>query len=177
MLGQSRNKTRHMSAYIVDKNHILYLIQAAISRRINGSYTFHWFVDKPDAESMWATLDADNHEQLADVGNMLWRENIRSVSHRYPGESSATLPGPIEHEVIEAKDFQRVLWTEFNPVQVLKAIACFEYQSCEHSEWEKSEAYQFCKALRHTAINALVGYSDASWGAPEVQNCRLQRIA
>jgi len=48
-----------------------------------------------------------------------------------------------------------------DPLVVLKAIACLEYQSCEHPGWLDSEARVFCQALRRVAITALPGYSAA----------------
>jgi hypothetical protein len=80
-----------MSAYIVDREHILYLVSSAMSGSIvRHRGAFHWFHgDK------WHNLHNTDYEKAADVANMLWRENIASVSARYPNESSATLPGPV----------------------------------------------------------------------------------
>jgi len=52
-------------------------------------------------------------------------------------------------------------------VQTLKAIACFDYQACETDDWQQSEAFAFCEALRDRAINKLPGYSEAKWGIDE----------
>jgi len=151
-----------MSAYIVDKTHILYLLAAAQSRVIGRGYgpmRWYWnneshFIGSPERDA-------------CDVGNMLWRENMKSVGYRYEGESSATLPGPNDpSSVIEARDLRHV-WNHIDPVQVLKACDCYEYQSCEHKGWEESEAHTFIKFLRKAAWNALPGYDDAKWGAPE----------
>ena len=46
---------------------------------------------------------------------------------------------------------------------MLKALACYEYQACEHAEWPTSEAYQFCEALRRRAIPRAPGYDAAEW--------------
>jgi hypothetical protein len=48
-------------------------------------------------------------------------------------------------------------------VGLLKAINCYEYQSCEHDDWEKSQAYRFCDALRKMLIRELPGYEEAVW--------------
>jgi hypothetical protein len=155
-----------MSAYIVDKEHIVYLVSAAMSRRITHYRAFSWYwKDAPQIQDRHRKLEGD-HEQAAEVANMLWRENIKSVSHRYPNESSSTLPGPINTDwTVEAADFRFASLTP-DPVQVLKSIACYEYQTCEHPEFEQSEAYAFVKALESAAIGALPGYDDAEWGAP-----------
>jgi hypothetical protein len=90
------------------------------------------------------------------------------VSHRYPNESSATLPGPIgESFVIESHHMSQAVWPEIDPVQVIKACDCYEYQSCEHDGWADSEACRFITSLRKGAAHALPGYDGADWGAPK----------
>lgn len=160
-----------MSAYICDKHHIVYLVKAAMSRRLNpgfhGPFTYVYDVDREKGTYQHDSLPSGDYDKAAEIANMLWRENIKSVSARYPGESSATLPGPVNVEfVIKSEDFWQN-WETFNPVQVLKSIRCFNYQSCEHDDWEKSQAFAFLRALEVAAINALDGYEEAEWGAPE----------
>jgi hypothetical protein len=159
-----------MSAYIVDKEHVLYLVEAAMSRRIGGG-AFYWMWGNPTQS---AKLGCTDYERAVEVANMLWRENIKSVGTRYEG-SSATLPGPKGGEfVITRADFQGVRWLQFNAVQVIKACDCFNYQSCEHGdEWEASEAKAFIDSLRASAWRELPGYDEAEWGAPAVyENAR-----
>src|ERR1035438_1724557 len=84
-----------MSAYIVDRNHILYLLASAVSPAIAPHGRFAWF-----HESEWSEVHPGDPERAADVANMLWRENIASVSARYPNESSATLPGPCNEDCV-----------------------------------------------------------------------------
>lgn len=153
-----------MSAYIVEKNHIIYLVSAAMCRSLNrcgGNFT--WY----HRETSHALGCAD-YERAAEVANMLWRENMKSVSARYPNESSATLPGPKEDmEVIAELDFTRGHWDRFDPVQVLQSINCLGYQSCEHEGWKDSEAHTFLESLKSAAIHSLPGMDAAKWGAPE----------
>ena len=153
-----------MSAYIVDKNHILFLVESAMSRALSrhdgGSLSWHH-------NDQHHAIRCGNYDRAADVANMLWRENVASVSARYPNESSATLPGPIDKQfVIKPRDFQ-VTFDRIDPVQVLKSCDCFEYQSCEHDGWKTSEARCFISALRKHAHQAVAGYEDSIWGAPE----------
>jgi hypothetical protein len=86
------------------------------------------------------------------AGQMLWDENFRSVNYRYTEEKSAP-----------AYSFKRNL-QPIDPIVVLKQISCYEYQSCEHSDWESSEAKAFCSALQGKMISWLPGYDDAPWG-------------
>jgi hypothetical protein len=84
---------------------------------------------------------------------MLLAENRRSVDHRYA-----------EEEWEQPYLFKRLPGVP-NPVAVLKALDGFEYQACEHPEWEKSEAHAFVQALRKRAISKLPGYEeDGHWG-------------
>lgn len=91
------------------------------------------------------------------VGAMLWAENRRSVDHRYD-----------ETELEDCYDFEEYHGASrphgsIDPVHVLSALRCYEYQSCEHPEWEASEAHAFCEALRQLAIRSLHGYSSGPW--------------
>lgn len=132
-----------MSAFIVDYNHINYLMNAALSRRIawHGFYFKGLKVDKNRAQ---------------EIGQMLWDENRRSVDYRYQ-----------ENNGDEEYEYKPIFHHVFDPVQVLKAIKCLDYQSCEHEEWESSGAKEFLDTLMHFAISALPGYEDAQWGAPK----------
>lgn len=152
-----------MSAFIVSKNHILFLIAASLTRSIND-YGCSWYHDNKRH-----TLESSDSTRAAEVANMLWRENIKSVSHLYPGESSATLPGPVDKSgfTITEADVE-LCFDRIDPVQVIKSCDCYEYQTCEHDGWESSEACAFITALRRSACSSLPGYDAAEWGAPEI---------
>jgi len=138
-----------MSAYMCNKEHIDYLLTAALSRK-HGPLS--WWDKGGRFELTYETVNR--------VGAMLISENQASLTARY-GEA----------EEVEPYIFTRYYGT-IDPVQVLKSISCYEYQACEHDGWETSEAHDFCRALRHDAINRLPGYSDAEWGAPKPRVAR-----
>jgi hypothetical protein len=69
------------------------------------------------------------------VGAMLWAENVASVNWRY--DDADPVPD-YEFSGIEAP---------LDDVVVVKQIACYRYQSCEHDGWESSEAYRYCHNL------------------------------
>ena len=50
------------------------------------------------------------------------------------------------------------------PVEIIKLCDCYDYQSCETRDWETTEAFAICAALRAAAIDSLPGYEDAPWG-------------
>jgi hypothetical protein len=52
---------------------------------------------------------------------------------------------------------------------VIKAADCLDYQSCEHPEWDKSEAKQLLDAIRAAAISKLPGYEEAEWAIDDME--------
>jgi len=117
-----------MSAYIVNREHIVSLVQAA---RAYG-------------------VIADNPNEAAEAGRTLWQTNIASVAFRYP--SCANLPGPVGEDFnLTAEDFAAVP-REPDAAAVLRALAGYDYQSCERPDWAQSRAFAFCEALRTAAL-------------------------
>ena len=158
-----------MSAYMVDRNHIRYLVEAARSNSLSRSplYWHHRGVSH--------LLETQGGERIvcrhaAGVGQILWDENRKSIECRNPDtqEDFSHAPGPVGESFVYDRH-EPAYHHHFNPVQVLKACACYEYQACEHSGWADSEAHAFIMALTHRAINCLQGYSEAEWGAPELR--------
>lgn len=155
-----------MSAYMVDKNHVLYLVAASISRRIShhGSKAKWWF------QGDWQEMLGDDYKRQAEVAQMLWTENLMSIHARYPDSLSdeGKIPGTIgENYRISIDDITSNVWHEIDPAQVFRACDCLSYQSCEHEGWEKSESYAFLESLYSGAQQAVTGYGEAVWGAPE----------
>lgn len=138
-----------MSAFLVGEDHVNYLINAALAFNRGGH--MHWYSLDGEARKL-GELRTGDEANCIEVGAMLWRENCASINARY-GETK------------EAPDFRFKLtsWARVTPVQVLKAIRCYEYQSCEHRGWHASSAHAFCEALRQSAISRLAGYSEAAW--------------
>ena len=95
---------------------------------------------------------------------MLWRENVVSVRTRYPNDTEGEWPGPrgLTMTTILSYHYHPPVSLP-SPVEALKLLDGLEYQSCEHEEWETSEARDFCDALRRALIHALPGYDDAQW--------------
>ena len=92
---------------------------------------------------------------------MLVEQNYRSVNHRY---SEAGKPPPYF--------FERPPGVTLEPLTVLKALDCYEYQSCEDPGWADSEAAHFCEALRRATIRMLPGYDKAPWGIGSLAELR-----
>lgn len=94
---------------------------------------------------------------------MLRPENERSVAYRY--DTRENLPGPVEREEPAFYRFtaSKMFTRRPNPVEALKLIRCYEYQSCEHPGWESSEAKGFCDTMTAALVACLPGYDDAPW--------------
>lgn len=141
-----------MSAFIVDRYHIDQLVSTAINGPTEAPMAFRrnrfYFFQGEDTHHV-------NDDTADTIGAMLWAENHRSVNHRYDETDepeSYTYTAPRQRLAIAA---------------ALKAIDCYEYQSCEHPEWEASAARTFCAMLRKRLVSCLPGYEDAPWGLTE----------
>ena len=140
-----------MSAFVVSKSHINAIIMAGMAVRYKPLSWYHG-----DERFVLTDETADR------VGQMLLDECVRSVSYRYDDTGIASLPGRTNAEWL--MPFQcHPTCNNPTPLQALKLIGCYEYQSCEHPEWETSEARSFCEALRTHTICRLPGYEEALW--------------
>lgn len=146
-----------MSAFVVDKVHVDALVQAGL----RGSYPLTWYWSNPTHSGQLDYLTAD------EVGAMLWAENVLSVQARYPDvldPDGGEYPGPADFVDAEVFTYRfKGLGRPLSPVEALKALDCYTYQSCEHDGWKASQAYAFCDALRDTLIGELPGYAEAKW--------------
>lgn len=161
-----------MSAYIVSREHIRFLVNAALSRSIvrMGSISWVWNIDRERAGRCLfhagcgrreaGLLPHGDLERAAEVGQMLWDENVASVRYRYPGVNE--LPGPADADYDYGRH-QLSFAGVFEPGAVLKACDGYEYQACEHPGWSSSEAKAFIESLRGHAWRKVPGYEDAPW--------------
>jgi hypothetical protein len=140
-----------MSAYLVGPEHINVLLWAAHQgfHRPLGNLT--WTFDNPIRVHQLTDANLD------EVGQMLVDANNASVNHRY-GESLE----PYEYR------YTRPLHTSWSVVEVLKALQCYEYQSCEPKNWQGTEAYAFCRQLQDMLVQALPGYDRGPWGITRI---------
>lgn len=143
-----------MSAWVVSKAHINAMVHAGLSVRYRP---LTWYPkDKSGPKCL-------TYENASEIGQMLLRECIASVSYRYKDNELTNLPGVSDAEWMIPFQYKRMVNSP-TLVEALKNISCYEYQSCEHPEWENSEAHCFCQALRHNTIDQLPGYDEAPWG-------------
>jgi hypothetical protein len=126
----------------------------------------------PDRHRDWYPPDVgrffgDEHRRLdllctTEVGAGLLAECVASVHHRHPDLDHDELPGPIP--MPQARQYE---FTDFGPVLTIaecaSALACYEYQSCEHPAWGGSAAREFCGDLLRALAPMLPGYQNAPW--------------
>lgn len=169
-----------MSAFMVSRDHISYLVQAAMSRTLHPDYCYQmwvWDIDREAGTYQRGELRTSDHTEATRVGQMLWYENRRSIEARYPDtrRDFSNAPGPVGESYVYEFRYNPTL--HIDPVRVIKACHCLYYQSCEHDEWPESEAKAFLDSLIHTACGVLPGYDEAEWeihDSPEtVARCRI----
>lgn len=139
-----------MSAWIVSKGHIDRMVSTALA---------------------WELISV---EHATAIGRTLWVENLKSVAERYPDDKSGERSGSGETDKeIKSYEFTAEV-PPLTPVEMMKAIHCLDYQSCEHDGWPESVA---CKLLTEFIAEVLArtgstidqssrlpGYDEAPWG-------------
>lgn len=153
-----------MSAYMVSKEHIDALVATAVYGPTDNARPAGY------GQTRWYAIYFDNpsrrldYESASIAGEILVKENLSSIHTRYPDTltNPDNTPGPCEQYWLTEYAFPRDA-KRLTTIQALKALACYEYQSCEHPEWSTSEAHSLCDRMRHNLIGCLPGYEDADW--------------
>ena len=121
-----------------------------------------WIVSNEHLAAMVKFLQASNNWHQIDDGEarrlfrILADENARSVNHRYS-----------HHEPQDAPEYSTSLMMRaqvLDPVVILKARSCYEYQSCETDDYYETEAAKINARVQAAAIAKLPGYEEAPWG-------------
>ena len=144
-----------MSAFVVEKSHINAMLKGAFQvARKYGEDKFTYYHNHQSRD-----LTSSNADE---VGQVLLDECIKGVSYRYEDSPLTGLPGRTDAEYLIPFQFY-ALGKQPKPIEIIKITQCYEYQSCEHTEWETSEARSFCKALIEHTISEIPGYDEAPW--------------
>jgi len=171
---REKGERERMSAYVVDKAHIDAILRAAEALLQRAGYGLTWYARDPagmtDQERQAAYRRLD-HSDLDEVGQMLLDECVASVGDRYQDDGITDLPGPIDAYWLIPYKYDRRAGegpgcSAPSPVETLKLVHCYIYQSCEHDGWKDSEARRFCRALEGTSARLVPGYDEAPWGWP-----------
>ena len=141
-----------MSAFVPSKLHYDLLVKTIIEGPADP-------LDPQDSLSFRWSPKASSYDEL---GETLLRETVRSVWHRYEDE-----------DMIPDWARQRYTYKDpgfaLSPVEFIKALQCYRYQSCEHPGWEGSEADRLTKeALLGVSLDLVTvlleeEYDSAPW--------------
>ncbi len=143
--------------------------------------------------------DLKEHENRQRLGEILLNENWRSIWYRYPDTKKDLTKAPGTIAEIEGPDVMlqskmdvadetkiNIGGYTYKPCcghsslqffcdcvslgQFFKALNCLDYQSCEHPEWEDSDAKYIIDMMRVDALNDMIlekglvkGWKDAEW--------------
>ena len=129
-----------MSAFIVSDK----LLNVVLTFATMKKASYYW---KPN--NMRVDISVRN---ASEIGQKLLDENFRSVNYRYR-----------ENDTAERFTYKRVDSSNYSVVDVLKAINCLDYQSCETDDWSDSEAWAILDGIKDAMIRNLPGY-EASRG-------------
>jgi hypothetical protein len=151
-----------MSAFIVNKDLIDLLVTVAVE---GGTHTKGLRFYYEGNLYNYSAVDAD------ELGQILTQQNYDSVNYRYQ-----------ESTEVETYVYKRIKNVggdtgAFIPWgHVLRALSCYEYQSCETPDWNQSVAYTICQAIRSKVCNRLGG-DDAPWEWSRNQaNARWEKL-
>lgn len=143
-----------MSVWMVDFEHINVLVWAGLQREYAPHGTLNWYWGSP---TRVGTLD---YGTTAVVGQMLVRANTDSLKARYGDDDDLNNDLPL----FETYSYRQPRFASWSRAEILKAIHCFEYQSCEVPDWRDTEAFAFCRSLEAGIVCSLPGYGTAPWG-------------
>lgn len=131
-----------MSAWLVRRKHIDHMVNVMLFGPAEVAPA-HWPLN--------IYHDADT------LGRMLWIENQRSIEYRYSTRD--------HRGIMEEVEQYTHTWPgrRLTSVEAIKAINCYEYQSCDHPGWKHSAARRTCLHCRDLLIASLPGYDAALW--------------
>jgi hypothetical protein len=138
-----------VSAWIVARAHIDVLVQGLYE----GEHVTH--------------LDPD------EVGRVLWRECLASVAYLYPRDQDGERSAPLDFRDRNVETYTYRRPSLRIPLTGLHhAIRCYRYQSCEHPDWEGSDAEAWTLRLReavarHPQVDTDPPFGDHPWGYEE----------
>lgn len=133
-----------MSAFVLSNAHLLALLNFAAS-----------YDQAPRLPAFYLaggrTLATTSAADLQTAAEILLAQNVASVNYRY--RESAPAPAIVFNYSSRPTD----------PVQILKACACYDYQAGETPDYSQTDAAAIVDRIRRAAIAALPGYDAADW--------------
>jgi len=108
--------------------------------------------------------DEPTDAEIMEVAKVLLKENVKSVNFRYGDKNRSRFS---KKQVAPDKTL--------SIAGLVKAIHCWEYQTCEHDGHEKSKAWVMMQQLQTAILSQIFythqpyakEYEDAKWGLSE----------
>lgn len=152
-----------MSAFMVGDEHINTLIGWTLSKAHGVFSEIRWVVSPEDADrnpvGIRNTLGTNfrylTPETASAVGQILVDANAKSIEARYEEDES---------RIYEYNAPRTLSW---NPVEIMSACSCYDYQSCESDDYETSEAHAIIDAIRNLCISILCDQNHTPWEITE----------
>jgi len=140
-----------MSCFTLSNEHLNVLLFAATHpEKLNLNTPVNRALD---SNVRYYTPDGDYREvtdtNAEEFGHMLREANLRSVNERYSNNEEFAY----EHSLPKH--------TKWTPFEIISAAHCYNYQSCEASNWETSEAKRFITVLIDRMIMLTAEYAHA----------------
>ena len=139
-----------MSCYIIETRYIKRIVLSFRQYFLQTQHTSQICIPGEDNYSDITEIDT-----LKRIGQVLIDQNYRSYNTRYD-----ELEQP---NIFEITGQDLMYMSRLTPVETLKALASYDYQSCETPDWQQTDAYKLVGFIRYCAISALPGYNDAKW--------------
>lgn len=152
-----------MSAYVCNDDTFIALAIYASTRNGGSENADPRYIDGiANADDLHSASDQSRLATL--YANILYAENVRSVSARYPEEKGLnSLPGNSVKSLAIKVTLRQCIGAEWKltPVEVLKLCSGYEYQTCETDDWKQTVAIAIIESIRRAAIRQLPGYDEA----------------
>jgi len=147
-----------MSAFFVSIHQIDVIVSAAIDL---GAYSGPPRIERVTRER--GTL----------VGQMLLRENLKSMIARYPRiEGRPEADG--YQTTIDA--YTHRYYPGVRPSAAAHAVNCYDYQACEDSAYETSQARRFVESMQRELLRKLPGIEQESSGIDSPEDARAATV-
>lgn len=163
-----------MSAFVVGTDHIDYLVTAVTTWHGLHSVSTLYLSDTQAEQVVAAGGEVEGYQYGAGqtwnparqpdaLGRLLLGENITSVRHRYPGEPDTDLPGPRPWVPAHEYTYRSVSPVFMSPAQVIRAIECWQYQTCEYTGADTAPGWLLTDRLYRVAVDRILDGSDLQW--------------
>lgn len=140
-----------MSAYMVEDEHIHLMVTYILRTLRYGSTTFYC---PPFSSIEVGTVEHMNLMNLQSIWDCLWQANKDSVESVYGDRMPVEdVPAPFQ-----------CLDTIPEPLQMIKHVHCYIYQSCELDEFYRHKAKAICDGIIDAAVSRMPGYDECAWG-------------